>query len=124
MELSTCECVAGTRITDERKYAGHVTVELNEQRRIKLFLEDHPWDEKAIFSNSGSSKEQIVPYKKWGKYGYGFQQNILLLKEEVNECIRQGYLKIRIYTEETGVIVYGRRLGRYGAEPMVIERSR
>lgn len=123
MELSTCECVEGTRITDEKKYAGYVTVELNDRRQIKLLLEDSPWDEKAVFSNSGSSKEKIVPYKKWGKIGYGFQQNIILTREEVVQCARQGYLKVKLYTDVTGVVVYGRRLGRYGTEPMVIRKG-
>lgn len=121
MEMSTCECATGTRITDENRYSGYVTVELNGNRKVKIFLEDHPWDEKAVFSNSGCSDEQSVPYKKWGKYGYGFRKEISLFPEEVEEMIESGYLHVRICTEDTGVIIYGRRMGRYGAEPMIIE---
>lgn len=120
MEMSTCECAVGTRITDEKKYSGYVTVELNGKRKVRIFLEDHPWDEKAVFSNSGCSDEQSVPYKKWGTYGYGFQKELPLLKEELAEAKEKGYLRVQVHTEDTGVVIYGRRMGRYGAEPMVV----
>lgn len=123
MELSTCECVGGTKFTDEKQYGGCIEIELGGGNTRSIFLPDSPWDEKAVFSNSACSEEQEVPCKKQGKYGYGYQTDILLTQQETEFVERNGFLRIRVHSEETGVVLYGRRMGRYGTEPIIIEEG-
>lgn len=123
LEMSTFECAGGTRTTDEERYGGYVYVELNGGAKRKLWIEDSPWDERGVFSNSACSEEQAVPYKKQGRYGYGFQKDIRLTADEISAAERQGYLRLKIYSEDTGAALYGRRMGRYGAEPGIIEKG-
>lgn len=123
MELSSCECICGTRITDTQKYRGMISIELNENRIVSVELEDCPWDERAVFSNSACGTETAVPYKKWGKYGYGQQIDIVLSEEEKQSIQENGYITCRIQSDESGVILYGRRMGRYGAEPAIIRKE-
>lgn len=123
MELSTCECVGGTRITDEQKYSGRIRIRLNGRRTEEVVLEDSPWDEKAVFSNSACGPEKTVPWKKTGRYGYGYQTDIALTPEEVKTAEETGFLTMEIESEETGAVIYGRRMGRYGTEPIIIRKE-
>lgn len=122
-EASSCECVNGTKVTDEIQYGGCATVELNGERKIKIDLEDAPWDELAVFSNCSGSKKGIVPYKCQGRYGYGVQIEILLNEREKKYVIDHNLLMLKIITDEAGIVLYGRRMGRYGSEPLIIERG-
>lgn len=123
MELSTSECIWGTRITDEQKFAGTLELQLNGKRKILISLADAPWDEKAVFSNSACGTEQAVPYKKWGKYGYGCQVDIALNEEEKRCVKKEGCLVCKISSDNSGMILYGRRMGRYGTEPIIISEE-
>lgn len=123
MELSTCECVGGTRITDEQKYSGRIWIRLNGRRTEEIVLEDSPWDEKAVFSNSACGPEKTGPWKKTGRYGYGYQTDIPLTPEEVKTAEETGFLTMEIESEETGAVIYGRRMGRYGTEPIIIRKE-
>lgn len=119
MEVSTCECMAGTRLSDARAYGGRIQVSTGEKSRTYT-LSDAPWDRRALFSNSSGSLEEEILYQSMGTYGYGYQIEIPVEQKDLELAEERGYLTLEIRAEETGLVLYGERMGRYGADPMLI----
>lgn len=120
IELSACECMEGTRLTDETLYPGEVKLRIGECESA-IFLPDAPCDRKGIFSNSASAREKEFCYKYSGRWGYGYQTEIPVPERELTAALEKGYMDIRIESGEAGIVVYGSRMGRYGCDPVLIK---
>ncbi len=119
LEASTCECINGTRLSDTRTYEGRIHVSIGENSRTYT-LPDAPWDRRALFSNSAGSSGDEVLHQNMGTYGYGYRLDIPVEHKDLQLALERGYLTLRIRSEETGVVLYGERMGRYGADPMLL----
>lgn len=119
LEASPCECMAGTRLTDARTYPGRIYVRVGEETGTYT-LPDAPWDRRALFSNSAGTAGEEALQQNMGTYGYGYRLDIPVEHKELQLAAQRGYLTLRIRAEKTGVVVYGERMGRYGADPMLI----
>lgn len=119
LEASTCECIKGTRLSDTRTYEGRIHVSIGEKSRTYT-LPDAPWDRRALFSNSAGSSGDEVLHQNMGTYGYGYRLDIPVEHKDLQLALERGYLTLRIRSEETGVVLYGERMGRYGADPMLL----
>lgn len=113
IELSSCECLEGTRLTDEKKYPSKVRIFVQGKLCGELVLPDHPWDKRALFSNAETAEDGIVSYRRTGTYGYGFRYDIPVEVEENTV--------VSIETDSGGCIIYGKRMGRYGCDPMFLD---
>ena len=113
LELSSCECLEGTRLTDERKYPSKVRIYVQGELCGELVIPDQPWDKRALFSNAGAAEDGIVSYRRTGTYGYGFRYDIPVEVEENTV--------VSIETDDGGCIIYGNRMGRYGCDPMFLD---
>ena len=122
LEVSTCECMAGTRLSDAQTYAGRIHVSIGD-KSWTYTLPDAPWDRRALFSNSAGGFGEEALYQCMGTYGYGYRLDIPVGQEDLRPAAQRGYLTLQIKAEETGVVVYGERMGRYGADPMLISVS-
>ena len=113
LELSSCECLEGTRLTDERKYPSKVRIYVQGELCGELVIPAQPWDKRALFSNAGAAEDGIVSYRRTGTYGYGFRYDIPVEVEENTV--------VSIETDDGGCIIYGNRMGRYGCDPMFLD---
>ncbi len=119
LEASACECIAGTRLSDAQVCAGTIHVSIGEKSRIYT-LPDAPWDRRALFSNSACGSGEEALYQSMGTYGYGYRLDIPVEQADLRLAGERGYLALRIKAEDAGVVVYGERMGRYGADPRLI----
>lgn len=119
LEVSTCECMGGTRLSDTRAYAGKIQVNTGGESRA-YELPDAPWDRRALFSNCAGSPGEEILYQRMGTYGYGYQIEIPVEEKELWLAAKKGYVTLEIRTEKTGLVLYGERMGRYGTDPMLI----
>lgn len=128
MEISTCECLEGTRLTDECLYGGGITFMIGSQKKREYAVQipDAPCDRRALFSNCSvlegkTAQGKEVSYKRTGKWGYGYQVTVPIEKEELDAAAEYGFLTVKITCEKEGMVIYGRRMGRYGVNPMLTE---
>ncbi len=119
LEASACECIAGTRLSDAQACAGTIHVSIGEESRTYT-LPDAPWDRRALFSNSACGSGEEALYQSMGTYGYGYRLDIPVEQANLRLAGERGYLALRIKAEDAGVVVYGERMGRYGADPRLI----
>lgn len=119
LEASACECIAGTRLSDAQACAGTIHVSIGEKSRTYT-LPDAPWDRRALFSNSACGSGEEALYQSMGTYGYGYRLDIPVEQADLRLAGERGYLALRIKAEDAGVVVYGERMGRYGADPRLI----
>ena len=113
LEMSSCECLEGTRLTDEKRYPSGVRIYVQGKLCGEFLLPDQPWDKRALFSNARAMEEGSVSYRRTGTYGYGFRYDIPVELEENTELV--------IETDDGGCIIYGNRMGRYGCDPMFLD---
>ena len=113
LEMSSCECLEGTRLTDEKRYPSEVRIYVQGKLCGEFLLPDQPWDKRALFSNARAMEEGSVSYRRTGTYGYGFRYDIPVELEENTELV--------IETDDGGCIIYGNRMGRYGCDPMFLD---
>ena len=92
---------------------------IGEKSRIYT-LPDAPWDRRALFSNSACGSGEEALYQSMGTYGYGYRLDIPVEQADLRLAGERGYLALRIKAEDAGVVVYGERMGRYGADPRLI----
>lgn len=118
-EMSSCECMDGTRETDENLCEGIAEILVNGISAGIIRLEDHPCDRLALFSNSSSSEGVVSDYKKTGKYGYGHRYEIALTSEMLREIRRESKASITFCGLQQGLVLYGNRMGRYGCDPEI-----
>lgn len=121
IEASACECMEGTRLTDEVRYPGRLKLSIGRQETA-LTLPDAPSDRRGIFSNSAAIERQEFAYKRSGKWGYGYQLHIPVGEAALSEAADKGYLEVRIECDSAGAVIYGRRMGRYGTNPALVKR--
>lgn len=123
IEVSSCECISGTRLSDELKYPGKLMFIIGDER-TEQDIPDAPSDRKGLFSNSAAMIDGEFQYKCSGAWGYGYRVTIPVSENEIMRAADRGYLEIKIECDEAGMIVYGHRMGRYGTDPMLVcERS-
>ena len=119
LELSTCECLEGTRLTDETLYPGRTVFTVGGKRTV-IEIPDAPCDRRGIFSNGACITDTQFEYKKSGKWGYGYQVRLPVGEEEMRKAAKDGYLEVRLESDAAGIVVYGCRMGRYGADPVLL----
>lgn len=120
IEVSTCECIRGTRLTDETVYPGTMSFRIGDLKK-EIEIADSPWDRRALFSNSATMVTEEFEYKRSGEWGYGYHVTIPIPEEEMVKAVKKGYLEVRIECDEAGMVVYGNRMGRYGTDPLLIK---
>lgn len=120
IEASACECMEGTRLTDEVRYEGRLKLFIGKQE-TEITLPDAPSDRRGIFSNSATIERQEFAYKRSGKWGYGYQLHIPVEEEEMKRAADKGYLEVRIECDSAGAVIYGERMGRYGTNPALVK---
>lgn len=120
MEISTCECLEGTRITDDILHTGKIKMKVGEAIQ-EIVIPDAPCDRRALFSNASSAEGKEVSYKYTGKWGYGYQIQMPVDKKTLQEAYEKGFLEVTISCDEKGMIIYGNHMGRYGVNPMLLD---
>lgn len=119
IEISSCLCIEGTRLTDETEECGLIEIETGGMKR-KAEVRSGSNDRRGLFSNSSSTRGKEILYKNTGKWGYGSQVLLRILDVEMEMAVKRGYLKVKLSCDDRGMIVYGSGMGRHGANPRII----
>lgn len=125
LELSTCEYLNGTQISMKDDQYESCNVIIN-GRNTECRIRTQGWDEQAVFSNCAASpkEEQKIAYKCFGTYGYGSKVRIRLTTQDKEIINKKGYLEFTVVAGNTGIMLYGNRLGRYGTEPIIVTEDK
>lgn len=115
MEMSSCECPEGTRLTDEKRYPATVRIFVQDRLCGQAVLPDQPFDRRALFSNGSAAGKEGVSYSRAGRFGYGYRVETEIPAETAGE------ITVTVETDGGGCIIYGNRMGRYGCDPMILE---
>lgn len=115
LEMSSCECPEGTRLTDEKQYPAAVRIFVQGRLCGQAVLPDQPFDRRALFSNGSAAGEEGVSYSRTGKFGYGYRVEVEVPDMENEDLI------VTVETDGGGCVIYGNRMGRYGCDPMFLE---
>ncbi len=113
-EMSSCECLEGTRLTDEKRYPS----EFDDLRAGKLcgefLLPDQPGQTGRCFPMPGRWKRVSLIAGRDVRLRIPYDIPVEL--EENTELV--------IETDDGGCIIYGNRMGRYGCDPMFFGRGK
>lgn len=119
LEASACSCIQGTRETDENLSAGIIEVYVQDIHLATVKLEGQPSDKRGLFSNSSTCLEKEFKYSRTGVYGYGYRVEIQFTQEIINSIKSQLFMNITLKAQESGIVIYGNRMGKYGCNPAI-----
>lgn len=119
-EASSCECLNGTRLTDEKFFPSAVQVKVNHEILGSAVLPDHPYDERAVFSNAAAMDSSGYLYSGTGRYGYGFRVKFPIGASPLRKIEESGSALVEFEAKDNGLILYGHRMGRYGCNPVFL----
>lgn len=123
-ELSSCELLEGVKVTDERKFPSTIAISVNGLELAKVTAEDCPYDDRALFSRASAMQDDVFEYRQHTGWGYGYRHVLALRPEHVKAIVREGRARLSLSALDHGLIVYGRAMGRYGANPFITTEER
>lgn len=122
MEASACDCMEGTKVTDENGKESELLIHINGTPLEPQTIKPLSHDLRALYSNSSASENTTVDYCETGRFGYG--SHITLTVAEAIWNGRQDLIKIEVEVLHGGLVLYGNRMGRYGNPPFFIRESK
>lgn len=104
-------------MTDEKKFASNVQIEIDGSFAKTILLEDDPADHRGILS--WHSQLQNRKLSEAGSYGY--MVKIPLKSKQIRSLAKTGKLTVKLSVNNGGgLAVYGKEFGRYAFNPSVI----
>ena len=85
-----------------------------------LKIKGQSCDRRALFSNSSSSEDKIIRYAQTGTYGYGRRVEVEIPPHIIEKMKRDRTIIIRLEAVETGITIYGNRMGSHGSNPTIL----
>ena len=118
MEISSCNCMNGTKVEREGLKPGNFVLSSGERKLAEFSAKALSQNQLALFSNSSSTSERTVSERKMGIYGYGSHVCIPLPKDLNNG---NDYVSLCLEAGNEGIVLYGNRMGRYGFNPVILD---
>jgi len=104
-------------MTDEKTFSSLINVYVNGKKAKSVTLPDDPADHRGVLS----WHSQLTDKKLREAGSYGYLVNVTLSKNDLKKAIKQGYISLKIQTEnEGGLAIYGEDFGRYPINPSIV----
>lgn len=116
LEASGCDGMEGTKLTDANGNKTKIRISLNKRSLGIATIKPLSQDMRGLFSNSSAGEEAVVDYCRTGRFGYGSRVELSIPQDVLIQP--EGKMVLEIEAED-GIVIYGRRMGRFGCNPMI-----
>ena len=118
MEISSCNCMNGTKVEREGLTPGSFVLSSGKRKLATFSAKALSQNQLALFSNSSSTSDRTVSERKMGVYGYG-SRICIPLPEDLNHG--ESDVSLCLEAGNEGIVLYGNRMGRYGFHPVILD---